>query len=152
MKLSGLLSEKGLHAFDHEPRTAGGIKLPRIWYLIVDREKAYIFRKSAKGIERIAEAKAAHDAGGAHHHGYDTHSQKHQHADSGFIRNLTKWLEHAATDDAYDRILIVAAPRALGDLRAVLGKTTQARVFAEVPEDLTKLSDKEIQSHLEKLA
>src|ERR1700744_6561551 len=87
MKVSGKLAEKGLHAFDGEPHMHAGIKVPRLWIVVADREKAHIYRKTAEGIERIADAKMGHDhtnhesAGsrGASHYGYDARSKKIHH-------------------------------------------------------------------------
>ena len=156
MKLSGKIAEKGLHAFDKEPRTHGGIEVPRLWVVVADREKAHIYRKTPKGIERIADAKTGHagshhqeaGSGGTVHHGYDVKSEKRHHKDSGFIQKLTEWLESASRENVFDRLILVASPHTLGDIRSSLGKNIQARITAEVDKDLIKLSEKEIEEHL----
>ena len=141
MKLTGQIADKGLHAFDHEARTDAGVKIPRIWCLVADKEKAHFYRKTRDGIERIAEARVHHDsAAGSHHHG-----------GSNFIRNLAKWVDAAAVENAFDRLILVAGPRTLGDIRADLGKAAAGRISAEVPEDLTKFSDKQVEEHLHKM-
>lgn len=152
MKLAGILKEKGLNTFDGEPRHHAGIEVPRVWCLVADHEKAYVFRKTAEGLQRIATASAQHDAGGGPHHGYDPHSQHHHHANTSFVRHLAEWLEGAATADVFDRLVLVAAPKALGELRDVLGWASVAKITREVPKDLTRLPDNEIEAHLEKLA
>jgi protein required for attachment to host cells len=50
---------------------------------------------------------------------------------------------------AYDRLIIVAAPVTLGDLRAALSQKVVAHVVTEVAKDLTKLPIDEVSRHLE---
>lgn len=160
MKVSGKLAEKGLHAFDQEPRHHAGIEIPRIWIVAADREKAHIYRKTPKGMERIADikighAKSAHEDAGssaALHHGYDVRSEKRHHNDPGFIQKLTAWLDLASKEKVFDRLVLVASPHTLGDIRSSLSKDIQGRVAAEVSKDLMKLPEKEIEKHLSKIA
>ena len=49
---------------------------------------------------------------------------------------------------AATRIVLVAAPSALGDLRAALPSAVRAKVTGEVAQDLTKTPDAEVASHL----
>ena len=49
---------------------------------------------------------------------------------------------------AYDRLVIVAAPSALGDLRAAISEQVRAKVTGEVAKDLTKTPDGEVAGHL----
>lgn len=154
MKLSGTLSEKGIHAFDAEPQKSQGHDIPRIWLLIADRDQAFFFRKTPAGLERIGEAKKGHSKGthekskGTGFHGYDAKSAHHHHADVCFIQKLAAWLDTAEREQVFDRLVLVAAPRALGDLREALSKNVFSRVAAEVDKDLTKLPEAEIKEHL----
>lgn len=160
MKISGTLAERGFHAFDDEPQTHAGIKTPRLWVVVADREKAHIYRRAAHRIERIADAKAGHakahpeDAGakGVVRHGYDLRSEKRHHDDSAFLQKLAAWLDQAAAENVFDKLVLVAPPHTLGDLRALLGKKTQAHLLTEVDKDWIKLTEKEIETHLSKVA
>jgi protein required for attachment to host cells len=49
---------------------------------------------------------------------------------------------------AYDRLVIVTAPSALGDLRAANSEQVRAKVTGEVAKDLTKTPDGEVAGHL----
>jgi protein required for attachment to host cells len=49
---------------------------------------------------------------------------------------------------AYDRLVIVAAPSALGDLRPAISEQVRAKVTGEVAKDLTKTPDGEVAGHL----
>lgn len=153
MKLSGTLAEKGLHAFDHEPHHHAGHEIPRIWIIVADRFKAHIFRKTKQGMERIADARVGggvhENEGRAGFHGYDARSEKRHHDDGGFIHKLADWLDLAERENAYDRLVLVAAPRTLGDLRNVITPSVHTRVAAEVDKELTEMAETEIKKHLE---
>lgn len=155
MKLSGILAEKGIHAFAAEPQKTQGHDVPRIWLLIADNDQALFFRKTAEGLERIGAAKKGHSKGthekskGSGFHGYDARSSHQHHTDGAFIQKLAAWLDLAEREHVFDRLVLVAAPRALGDLREALSKNVFTRVAAEVSKDLTRLGDAEIREHLE---
>lgn len=152
MKLTGILAEKGLHAFDSEPHHHAGTKIPRIWIVVADRVKAHIFRKTAQGLEHIADAALGSnshtDKGGATFHGYDARSEKLHHGDAGFIEKFAAWLDEAEREHAFDRLVLVAAPRTLGDIRGQLTKNVHMRVAAEVDKELAELPEPEIRRHL----
>lgn len=154
MKLSGTLADKGLHAFDSEPRHHEGHDVPRIWIVVADRQQAHIFRKTPKGMERIGDARVGH-SGGAHEmqggsvtHGYDVGSERRHHADGIFLHKLSEWLDVAEREKAYDRLVLVAAPRTLGDIRKVMSKNVHTRIAAEVDKELTEMPEVEIKKHL----
>lgn len=153
MKVSGPLAEKGLHVFDHEAPVIDGVRLPHLWFIVADREKAYVYRKMVHNIEQIASLKPghAHDdaaATGALPHGHDVRSEKRHHADSAFLQKLAVWIEKAANEKAFERLIIAAPPHALGDIRRFLGASARSRVVAEVNKDWIKLPTKEIEKHL----
>ena len=54
-----------------------------------------------------------------------------------FLRDVVRILERGAQDGEYDRLVLCAAPRALGELRALLPKAVQDKIAAELPKDLT---------------
>lgn len=154
MMLSGTLAEKGLHAFDGEQRGPAGRGIPRIWILVADRVRARIFRKTKDGIELIADAapKAPEGAEGASRghdfHGHDLKSRLRHHDDGAFIQNLAAWLDTAERAGVFDRIVLVAAPRTLGNLREALSKNVFTRVAAEVDRELTEMPEDKIKEHL----
>ena len=153
MQVSGKLAEKGLHAFEKEPRTHADTEIMRLWIVVTDREKAHIYRKTATGIERIAGIKAGHaqskrgDTGSSG----DARREKRHHNDNAFIQKLTAWLDLASKENVFDQLILVASPHTLGELRASLSKRIRDRVTAEVDKDLVKLSEREIEYHLSKI-
>lgn len=161
MKITGPLAEKGLHVFDHEPRMHEGHLIPRIWFLVADREKAHVYRKASHGLEQIADLKAnghaksvdghvlkAHGSAGKGAH--DVHGEKIHHGDAAFIHTLADWLEVAERERVYDRLVLVAAPHTLGEIRAALPRAVHDRVTAELPKQLTGAPVKEVFDHLNK--
>ena len=54
----------------------------------------------------------------------------------------------AALDKKFDRLVLVAPPKALGDLRAELPKHAQERVTHELPKDLVHLDGQGLAQHL----
>lgn len=157
MKLSGTLAEKGFHAFDAEPKTHQGHQLSRIWIVVADGVQAHIYRKTPKGFETIAEAKKGHSR--AHHetggekafHGYDARSRLHNKGEAGFIEHLAGWLDQAEREQAFDRLILVAAPRTLGDMRDALSKNVFSRIVAEVSKELTEMPEAKVKKHLNEI-
>lgn len=49
----------------------------------------------------------------------------------------------------YDRLILIAAPRALGDIRKAMPKPVAQKVTAELAKDLTRIPNDQIASHLE---
>jgi protein required for attachment to host cells len=164
MKVKGKIVDSGFRAFNNEPFTHAGHHIPRIWVVIADRKKAHIYRKTTDGLERIAEAKAdgkesfvvgaekthghVHTASGNVRYCSDPRDREHRHDDMTFIYGIAAWLDEAVRENAFDRIVLVAAPRTLGDLRTVLSKPVHARVMAEVSKELTKMPQNKLQEEL----
>lgn len=69
--------------------------------------------------------------------------KKHQ-----FAKRMAEILETAAMKKAYDRLVLVAPPQALGDLRAELGKHAKERVTGEIDKDLTHIPIHDLPAHL----
>lgn len=165
MKINGQIIDGGFNSLKKEPHTHGGHAVPRIWVMVADRKVAHIYRKTADGLEKIADAKAdgqktsamvdligenhSHIAKDSSDH-HDPREQEH-HEDMNFIHGLAGLLDQAVREDAMDRVLIVAAPRTLGNIRAALSRPVHARVMAEVSKELTKLNPKDLMEELTKI-
>jgi protein required for attachment to host cells len=65
-----------------------------------------------------------------------------------FAREMAKVLDAAAASKSFDRLILVAPPATLGDLRMELGDTTRKMVSAELPKDLTRHAEQELPQHL----
>lgn len=65
-----------------------------------------------------------------------------------FAREMAKVLDAAAASRSFDRLILVAPPATLGDLRMELGEATRKMVSAELPKDLTRHAEQELPEHL----
>ncbi len=68
-----------------------------------------------------------------------------------FTRRIARLIERAGDRQRFDRLILVAPPKVLGEFRNALDKTTRARVSAEIPKDLTRLAPHELPRHLEEV-
>lgn len=93
------------------------------------------------------EGRAA-NPGGKGHHAIGPRSDPRRHLETEFLRSVASVLEDAAHAKKYDRLVLVAAPKALGDLRTVLAPNAAALVTKELDKDLVHLSEQDLEKHL----
>ena len=154
MKVTGKIANQGLKAVSEKSPLQRGRRTPRIWVVVADKGIARIFRKPDVHIELIGELHPDETeqaaltnqtlgrvVGGSLHHTYEPHMAQSRQDELLFAQDVAKWLEKANGDDAFDRLVLAASPRMLGDLRAVMNKTVQGRIAAEVDKDLTGLDE-----------
>jgi protein required for attachment to host cells len=79
----------------------------------------------------------------------EAHSDPHRELKKKFAHHLADVLARGLEQKSYDRLVIVAPPSALGDLRAALPPAVHAKVTGEVAKDLTKTPSSELASHLQ---
>ena len=65
-----------------------------------------------------------------------------------FAQRLAQILDQAAREGLFHRLVLVAPPRTLGDLRAALDEKTLKLVTAEIGKDLTNTPPAELPAHL----
>jgi protein required for attachment to host cells len=65
-----------------------------------------------------------------------------------FAREMAKVLDAAAASKSFDRLILIAPPATLGDLRMELSDSTRKLVTAELPKDLTRHAEHELPQHL----
>ncbi len=66
-----------------------------------------------------------------------------------FARAVAHVVDRAAGDNAFDRLVLIAPPKTLGDLRAALGPASHAAIHRELAKDLTHVADAALPAHLE---
>jgi protein required for attachment to host cells len=162
MKLSAILTEKGREIFEGGLEQNKALAATRLWIVVADQEKAYIFNKLiANDLELVATAKDGvkhlHLAARGHTSPL-SHSQTRMGLDSAerrerkealkFVQKLAEWLDAAEKEDAFDRLAIIAAPRTLGDLRPYLSEKVGNRIICEMDKDLTGLPETEMRQRL----
>lgn len=86
-------------------------------------------------------------AGGAQRSAVDD-TDWHEFEKQRFAKDFAQALNHAALKNAFDDLIIIAPPQALGQLRKELHKETQARLLFTVDSDLTNHSVEDIEDHL----
>jgi protein required for attachment to host cells len=89
-----------------------------------------------------------HDSVGPGRHAMEPPSDPRTQAKHDFARRLADILSDRGAAGAFDRLIIVAPPRALGDLRTLLAKSVQDKVTGELAKDLTKVPNDDLPSHL----
>jgi protein required for attachment to host cells len=138
------------------------------YILVADgaRARLYVNQGVGKGLQPVSGATHKADL---HHHDRDILSDKpgraynsvgegrsamepqtewHRFEKHKFAREMAKLLDAAAAGKAFDRLILVAPPATLGDLRMELGEATRRMVAAELPKDLTRHAEQELPEHL----
>jgi protein required for attachment to host cells len=78
-------------------------------------------------------------------------SQEHEAADQVslmFAKHLCDKLEKARAENRFGKLVLVAEPRLLGELRAALNKPTAALVSATLDKDLIAIENRDLPKHL----
>ncbi len=75
----------------------------------------------------------------------------HQLEETRFAGDIAGKLLKAAQKGRYSRLVVVAPPRALGDLRKAFHKEVSGRIVAEVDKDLTMFPSHEIERALQEM-
>jgi protein required for attachment to host cells len=83
-----------------------------------------------------------------HPSGMEPKTDWHRFEKAQFAKEVAKAVEKAAIAGEFDRLVLVAPPQALGDLRAALGGNAQAKIVAELGKDLTHLPLHELEPRL----
>jgi len=140
------------------------------WILIADGTRARIFRndgpfkglKPALGREFGAPAPPTRALGsdrpgrvqesaGSERHAMVPRVDWHRFEKEKFAKSMARILDEAAKRGAFSRLVLVAPPRTLGDLRNALGARARAMVTAELDKDLTHVTPVELPDHLYKV-
>jgi protein required for attachment to host cells len=87
------------------------------------------------------------DRGGQGRHAMESPTDPHRHEQQIFAQSLAHLLEEQRLKRSYDQLIIVAPPKALGDLRAEFTKAVSDMVINELNKDLTKTAIHDLPSH-----
>jgi protein required for attachment to host cells len=140
----------------------------RTWVLIADAARARVFETRGKGtgltvLDDLSlsvdlppsrelgtdRPGRAFDSKGAGRHAMESPSDPHREQKRQFARRIAEAIEARQAAKSFDRLVVVAPPVTMGDLRAVLSDKVKAAVTAEVVADLTKTPVSELPGHLE---
>ena len=138
------------------------------WILVADSTKARFFRAPQQGetlgdtlvheLEGSNEPSRdinadrpgrTFDSGGEGRHAKEPPTDPHRHAKFHFAQELANLLEDERKQGAYDKVIIVAPPQFLGDLRSTMTDNVRKLVDQEINKDLAMLTAHELESHLQ---
>ncbi|MDX1374790.1 MAG: host attachment protein [Burkholderiales bacterium] len=88
------------------------------------------------------------DSVGAGRHAKAVEVEPKQHEEMRFAKSIAERLEHARVENAFERLVIIAAPAFLGLLRAHFGAPLAARVSQEIDKDYTALRPEALRARL----
>jgi protein required for attachment to host cells len=142
-------------------------KKSTLWLLVADAGRAQVFALQGDRPVAVADESwrgphkrsrdlvadkpgRAIDVGGLRRHAMEPHTDPVRVAERDFFARIARDLSAAARAGRFDRLVLAAPARALGDLRAALPKTVAARVTAEIRKDLTKATPAEIAAQVER--
>lgn len=69
--------------------------------------------------------------------------------ESRFVKRVVEALDKKLLEGKFERLLVIAAPAALGDIRGYMTDRLKKVTMAELDKDLTNLSTPELEKHLE---
>ena len=136
------------------------------WIVVADGARARIFvnRGPGKGLELLGSELTAehlrtsdmvrdrlprtHESVGHARHAIEPKVDPHEEGKRQFTQHLAQQLDQSAAQRTFDRFVIVAPPKMLGDFRNAISKRLQPLLHSEVAKDLTKASAKEVADHL----
>ena len=139
------------------------MKPPRTWIVVADGAHARILLNEgrAKGVaavpgghfeqENLASSEIAssrpgrvYESNGLQRHSVGFRSDPHEQRELEFLSRLTGHLETSRARDAFDYLIIVAPPKALGHLRKELTPALHARLKAEFSHDYAHQTNAEL--------
>jgi protein required for attachment to host cells len=116
----------------------------------VEADSKLVFRSEHRKLQEIMADRPgrAFDSVGKGRHAMAFGADAVREDERHFLQSLAQRLEKEALADAYDRLVLVAPPRALGDLRPFLSKLVKNRIHEEIAKDLTHLPNDRLADHL----
>lgn len=143
------------------------MKAKKTWIVIADGAHARIARHDGPGKGIVAaldhEFAAPHaptrdfvsdrpgsypDRGALGTHRFAPKTDRHEHEKVLFAHDIAAIIDKAADEKTFDRLVLIAPPEALGNLRASLKDRTRALVTAEIGKDLTHVPFHALPEHL----
>jgi protein required for attachment to host cells len=137
---------------------------PTTWILVCDGARGRIFshESGTKGLTVVTRAGNAEAHRRTRELGSDRPGRTHESTHTGqrhameprvdwhrfekarFAQEMAAVLDRAALDGAMDRLVLVAPPQVLGDLRQALGAHGKGKLAGEINKDLTNLEAAEL--------
>jgi protein required for attachment to host cells len=137
------------------------------WVLVADGTRARIFEKSFKSLNNVM----GHDLVGDNlrdseiymdkpgrsfesanptRHAYQPRTDWHDYQKQLFAKEICSVLDQANETSDFDELIIVSPPKMLGGIRSYLSKQILPKIAAEIPKDISKLSEYDLLHYLER--
>jgi protein required for attachment to host cells len=110
------------------------------------RDRDYKSDRPGRVFDRAPTDVARRGAVGHHDTGGERKPRKHE--AELFARRIVDELETARNQKRFDRLVLVAGPEFLGDLREVMPKSLSAMITLEISKDLVHEDERAIRGHL----
>jgi protein required for attachment to host cells len=143
------------------------MKSTRTWFLIADgaRARVMVNEGPGKGLKAAMDnefaaptapsrdwvsdkpGRAAGGPGGARHT-KEPRVDPHEFAKERFAAEMASMLDAAAEENAFDRLILVAPPKVLGNLRTALRNGARERIAGELAKDLTHVPPRDLLARL----
>lgn len=143
------------------------MKAVKTWILVADAARARIFLNDGpghgitelteRGVERDLKPSRdinadrpgrTFDSGGQGRHAMEPSTDPNRHQKFNFAKDVASMIAKAHHARSFDRLVMIAPPATLGDLRRALPKTVAGAIYGEIAKDLTQLSAKDLAGHL----
>jgi protein required for attachment to host cells len=138
------------------------------WVLIADGARARVLEhtgpgkglKAVDGLDFAIDPVQAHDlvtdrpgrghsSGGSNRGAMEPRTDPVAYRETEFVKSLAAMLDRHQQQGDYDRLVIAAAPIALGDIRKAITAGVRKTIVAELDKDLTKLPTQQLDKHLD---
>lgn len=140
------------------------MKQPVTWILVADGRQARVFE--AVGSDKFEQRGSyevespptrdiasdrpgrSFDRSGPGRHAVAAPTDSHDHAESVFLHGMADKLDIACYNKEFDKLVVVAPPKALGTLRSAFPKRLQAAVLREIAKDITGFDERSLRAYL----
>jgi|SRR6185437_10889024 protein required for attachment to host cells len=155
-----------------EPKIrSGAMKPTKTWIVVADGDQAKIFEHDGpgKGLHVVKDlqleqahlkardimadkpGRAGNTQGPGSRSGIEYHTDPVEVREQRFVERLADLLDKKHAEGAFQRLVIAAAPAALGDLRPALSEEVKETILAELPKDLTNVPTAKLGEHFDGL-
>jgi len=122
------------------PNAAGGYEQVIDTDFIADKRPSHEL-----GVERPGRT---HDSSGDARHALQSPSDPHREEKRHLAQRVSEFLEQQRQKKAFEKLVVIAAPQALGDLRNCFSSRLLTMVVEEIDKDLTRFTLHELQDKL----
>ena len=137
-----------------------------IWILVADGQKARFLASEKRNEDLVAAMPdmavpnppsreqgterpgRVHESVGARRSAYEPPTDPHRQGKRDFARSVADTLLEKTRAGAFDKLIVVAPPEMLGDLRSFMAPETRDRLIGERAKDYTELTPREIREQL----